>query len=91
MPKLQHPKGPPLDMGGYPEAYADGMANVDTYGPNAALTFFRVQRVDDSSRRVISARLVIPKSKLARIAHQLLDTETTTEYGADPERLHAVN
>ena len=32
-------------MGGYPEAYADGMADVDTYGPNAALTFFRVQRV----------------------------------------------
>jgi len=27
------------------------MADVDTYGPNAALTFFRVQRVDNNSRR----------------------------------------
>jgi hypothetical protein len=50
------------------------------------------QRADDMGRRVICARLVIPKNELARIAQQLLNIETVvTGYGPHPERPHAVN
>jgi hypothetical protein len=72
-------------------AYADGMTDVDFYGPNATLTFYQVRRFDDDVRRVIVARLIVPVGELAHMAKLLLG-QATADFDDDaPERPHAVN
>jgi hypothetical protein len=87
MAELPTPTGNSLDMGSTVIAYADGMDEVDQYGPNAHLTFWMAERDhDDGVRKVVVGRVIIPTAELVRVARQLCTLETPTDSSERPVR-----
>lgn len=63
-------------MGSTVIVYADGIDEVDQYGPNARLTFWMAERDHEQGvRKVVAARVVIPTAELVRVARQLCTLE----------------
>src|SRR5205823_14019356 len=84
MAKLRTPTGDSVDMGCTVVVYADGIDEVDHYGPNSRVTFWLVERDRFESqgvRKAVAARVIIPTAELVRIARQLC---TLDEAKADP-------
>jgi hypothetical protein len=90
MAKLPTPTGNSWDASGTVIMYADGMDEVDVYGPNARLTFWMVQR--DSSHdggvtKAVMGRVIIPTAELVRIARQLLAPEISADPNEQPKQV----
>jgi hypothetical protein len=91
MAKLPTPTGNSWDMGNTFIVYADGMDEVDQYGPNARLTFWMVQRDSNQpggATKAVMGRVIIPTAELVRVVPQLctLD-ETPTDASEQPKEV----
>jgi hypothetical protein len=82
MAKVPAPTGTSLDMGNCPVMYADGLDEVDHYGPNARLTFWMTERYDDKVQKSVVVKVIIPTAELVRIARQLLLEDAPDEQPA---------
>jgi hypothetical protein len=88
MAKLPTPTGISLDMGTTAIVYADGIDEVDHYGPNARLTFWMAERDhNDGVRKVVAAKVIIPTAELVRIARQLLAPEVAADSAEHPKQV----
>jgi hypothetical protein len=54
-----------IDMGGYPEIYADGLGDVEVVGSNARLVLFNWRRIDGVFRRQTCATVIRPVASLS--------------------------
>jgi hypothetical protein len=90
MAKLRTPTSKSYDMCNAPVAYADGLEEVDYYGPNARLTFWMAESDEIERagvRKVVVAKVVIPTAELMRIARQLVMPEGEAAPG-EPTACH---
>jgi hypothetical protein len=72
MAKLNNPAAAGMiDMGNNFVAYVDGIGDIDQVGPNSHLVFYMLQKLDERTRRMVVARLIVPTAELARMARQL--------------------
>jgi hypothetical protein len=86
--KLPTPTGNSWDMGSTVVVYADGIDEVDVYGPNARLTFWMAERDHEQGvRKAVAARVIIPTAELVRIARQLLAPEVTADPGEQSKQV----
>jgi hypothetical protein len=56
-----------LDLGNYPEIYADGLAEVQFLGANARLVLFTWHKMDGVFRKMIAVTIIRPVSGPALI------------------------
>ena len=68
------PDGEFYDLGNASECYADGLVEVDQFGPNSTLTFYIVQRIDrgENAKRVAVLRLRIPTAAILHMVGLLM-------------------
>jgi hypothetical protein len=82
------PDGELYDLGNASECYADGLEEVDQFGPNSTLTFFIVQRLDqrEGAKRVAVLRLRIPTSAIPDMLGLLMKPQQVDAVENCPEQ-----
>jgi hypothetical protein len=82
--------GDSIDFGNTYECYADGLEEVDQFGPNSTLSFYVVRRIDrrEGGKRVTVLRLTIPTAAIRDIVGLLMKPQVNAVEKCPEQSVH---